>query len=199
MLSSTAPIPDTRLAKAAEAMAVRVSPPALVGHCRRTYAFGAALLQQQARTVDHEVFYIAAMLHDLGLTDEFEDGVTPFEQRGADVAHRALLAEGAAPETAELVRQAVARHLEVTAADDPRPEVAGVTIGAAVDVLGLRLSDLPAALVAEVLETYPRLEFKTMLAEAIARQIQLKPGSRIARHVEQYNFTALVAAAPFDS
>jgi hypothetical protein len=35
---------DTKLAAAAEALVVRVSPPALVGHCRRTYAFGAALL-----------------------------------------------------------------------------------------------------------------------------------------------------------
>jgi hypothetical protein len=38
-----------------------------------------------------------------------------------------------------------------------------------------------------------------MLTEAIGRQVKLKPDSRIARHVERYNFTALVAAAPFDS
>jgi hypothetical protein len=199
MLPEPAPIPDTRLARAAEALAVRVSPPALVRHCQRTYVFGAALLQRQGRTFDAELFYLAAMLHDLGLTDEFEDGVTPFERRGADVARRALLTEGAAPETAALVHEAIALHMEATAADDPRPEVAGVSLGAAVDVLGLRLSDLPADLVARILEAYPRLEFKAMLAEAIARQVQLKPQSRIARHVERYNFTALVSAAPFDS
>src|SRR5512132_1237844 len=100
MLPETAPVPDTRLAAAAEALAVRVSPSALVGHCRRTYAFGAALLDRQGRTFDAELLYIAAMLHDLGLTDEFEDGVTPFEKRGADVARQALLTEGAPEETA---------------------------------------------------------------------------------------------------
>lgn len=192
-------IPDTKLAAAAEALAVQVSPPALVGHCRRTYAFGAALLQQQSRTFDAELLYIAAMLHDLGLTDEFEDGVTPFERIGADAAQRALLAEGAPPETAALVHEAIALHLEAATADDPRPEVAGVSIGAGVDVLGLRLSDLPARFVGQVLEAYPRLELKAMLTEAIARQVELKPQSRIARHVERYNFIALVAAAPFDS
>src|SRR5918998_2408751 len=105
MLPAPAPIPDTGLAAAAEALTLRVSSPALVGHCRRTYAFGAAVLQQRGRTFDTELLYIAAMLHDLGLTDEFEDGVTSFEQRGADVARRALLAEGAAPETAALVHE----------------------------------------------------------------------------------------------
>jgi hypothetical protein len=49
-----------------------------------------------------------------------------------------------------------------------------------------------------VIEAYPRLGFKAMLTEAIARQVQLKPRSRIARHVERYNVDALVAAAPFD-
>jgi hypothetical protein len=191
--------PDTRLAAAAEVLAVRVSPPALVGHCRRTFAFGAAVLQRQRRTFDAELLYIAAMLHDLGLTDEFEDGVTPFEKLGADAARRALLAEGAPPATVELVHEAIAVHLEASAADDPRPEVAGVSIGAGVDVLGLRLADLPTTLVAEVLEAYPRLDFKTMINAAIARQVELKPHSRIARHVERYDFTGLVAAAPFDS
>lgn len=197
MLSAT--VPDTRLAAAAEAMVVRVSPPALVGHCRRTHAFGAALLHQQGRAFDAELLYVASMLHDLGLTDEFEDGVTPFERRGAEVARRTLLAEGVPMESAALVHDAIALHLEATAADDPRPEVAGVTLGAAVDVLGLRLSDLPAGFVARVVEEHPRLEFKTMLIDAIARQVRLKPQSRIARHVERYDFTALVAAAPFES
>jgi hypothetical protein len=199
MLPEIARVPDTRLAAAAEALAVRVSPPALVGHCRRTYAFAAALLQQQRRIFDAELLYIAAMLHDLGLTDEYEDGVTPFEKRGADAARRALLDEGAPMATVDLVHEAIARHLEASAADDPRPEVAGVSIGAGVDVLGLRLSDLPASLVGEVLEAYPRLDFKTMITAAIKRQVELKPHSRIARHVERFNFTGLVAAAPFDS
>jgi HD domain len=192
-------IPDTKLATAAEALTVRVSPPALVGHCRRTYAFGAALLQQQRRTFDAELLYIAAMLHDLGLTDEFEDGVTPFEQIGADAAQRALLAEGAPPETVAQVHEAIGLHLLATSADDPRPEVAGVSIGAGMDVFGLRLSDLPATFVAEVLEEYPRLGLKAMLTGAIGRQVELKPQSRIARHAERYDVTALIAAAPFDS
>ncbi len=192
-------VPTTKLAAAAEALTVRVSPPALLGHCRRTYAFGAAVLQQQGRPFDAELLYIAAMLHDLGLTDEFEDGVTPFEQISADAARRELLTGGAAPATADLVHEAIVRHLEAATADDPRPEVAGVSIGAGVDVLGLRLSDLPAEVVAQILEEYPRLDFKTMLTEVITRQVRLKPDSQLARHVERYNFTALVAAAPFDS
>lgn len=188
---------DSPLATAADALLAKVSPPALVNHCKRTYVFGTHLLRQAGRVYDAEAFYVAAMLHDLGLTDAYEDGVTPFERRGADAAAAELLALGADPEFIELVRDAIALHLEMNAAKDPRPEVAGVSLGAAVDVLGLRIDRLPVAFLAETLETYPRLGFKDLLIPAIERQARLKPGSLVAQQLREYDFAQLVAAAPF--
>jgi hypothetical protein len=188
---------DSPLATAADALVAKVSPPALVNHCKRTYAFGTQLLRQAGRAYDAEALYVAAMLHDLGLTEAYEDGVTPFERRGADTAAAELSALGADPEFTALVRDAIALHLEMNAAQDPRPEVAGVSLGAAVDVLGLRIDRLPAAFVAETLETYPRLGFKDLLIPAIERQARLKPESLVARHLQDYDFAQLVAAAPF--
>jgi hypothetical protein len=169
-----------------------------VNHCRRTYLFGATLLNQAHRSFDAEVLYVASMLHDLGLTQAWEDGVTPFEKRGAEVAAAQLAQWGAAPDVIHLVQEAIAWHLKASAAEDPRPEVVGVSIGAGVDVLGLRLDELPENLVEQALEQYPRLGFKQLLIEVIDRQTSLKPNSRIATYVKQFHFTDLVAATPFE-
>lgn len=199
MLPTIPARPDTGLTAAADRMLLESSPPPLVNHCHRTYAFAAVLLDLQGRRYDAEALFIAAALHDLGLTDTWDDGTTPFEARGAQVAYEALLANDARPELAALVRDAIALHLELSSQDDPRGEVAGVALGAAVDVLGLRLTDLPKHLIARVLEQYPRHELKTYLVEAVRSQAERKPTSRIARYVERLHFTDLIAAAPFDS
>lgn len=188
---------DSALATAADALLAKVSPPALVNHCKRTYVFGTRLLEQAGKAYDAEALYVAAMLHDLGLTDAYEDGVTPFEKRGAEVAKAEMLAAGADPAFAALVHDAVALHLEVHAAKDPRPEVAGVSLGAAVDVLGLRLDRLPPSFVAETLETYPRLGFKALLIPVLRKQAHLKPTSLVAQHLREFDFAGLVGAAPF--
>src|SRR5689334_21472216 len=152
--------PDTALAQEAEAFVLGCSPLSLVNHCRRTYLFGATLLDQAGRSYDAEVLYLASILHDLGLTEAWEDGVTPFEKRGAEVAAAHLEQWGAQPRVTDLASEAIALHLKASSAEDPRPEVAGVSIGAGVDVLGLRLDELPANFVAQILEEHPRLGFK---------------------------------------
>jgi hypothetical protein len=190
-------LPDTALAQAAESFVLSCSPLPLVNHCRRTYLFGAALLSQAHRSFDAEVLYVASMLHDLGLTQTWEDGVTPFEKRGAAVAAAQLAQWGAEPEMTHLVQEAIALHLKASAAEDPRPEVMGVSIGASVDVLGLRLDELPKHFVEQTLAQHPRLGFKQLLVELIDRQTDLKPDSRIATYVKQFHFKDLVAATPF--
>jgi hypothetical protein len=190
--------PDTPLALQANAFVFACSPLPLVNHCRRTYEFGATLLTRAGKSFDAEVLYIASMLHDLGLTQTWEDGVTPFEKRGAEVAATQLAQWGAAPEVTDLVKEAIALHLKASAAEDPRPEVVGVSIGAGVDVLGLRLDELPKYFVDQVLEQHPRLGFKQLLIEAIDRQAGLKPDSRIATYAKQFGFKELVTATPFE-
>jgi hypothetical protein len=197
--STFATRPHTQLADVAERMLAESSPRTLVNHCWRTYAFGAALLSQQGRDYDDEALFVASALHDLGFTDLWDDGITPFETRGAQVAHEALLEQGARPELAGLVRDAIALHLEISTPGDPRPEVAGVALGAAVDVLGMRLSDLSPAMVDEVLEAHPRLGFTTYVIDVLRSQAERKPTSRIAHHMVDLSFADLVAAAPFES
>jgi hypothetical protein len=191
--------PQTPLADAADRLLVESSPTPLVNHCYRTYAFAAALLRQQNRGYDDEALFVASALHDLGLTAGHDDGATPFEAIGARLAYEKMIAEGARPEFASLIRDAIALHLDPATQDDPRPEVAGVIIGSLVDVLGLRLPDLPAGTVDRVLEAYPRPGFKEFLIDAVRSEAERKPTSWMAQHVQRLRFDDLIRAAPFAS
>jgi hypothetical protein len=191
--------PDSALADAADGMLRASAPPVLVEHCLRTHAFAVALLDAARRPYDPELLFVAAALHDLGLTPAWDDGTTSFERRGAEVARQLLLDEGASPPAAELVHDAIALHLELSSATDPRPEVAGVGMGAAVDVLGLRIDELPAGTLDDVLARHPRLGLKDWLVEAMVAEAAVKPGSRAAALDREFGFPALIAAAPFTS
>ena len=78
-------VPDTAVALAAAELVRREAPPVLVAHCHRSYLFGALLGTRDGLQWDPEVLFVAAMLHDLGLTD-FAGGAGPFEQRSAAAA-----------------------------------------------------------------------------------------------------------------
>lgn len=169
----------------------------LVAHCRRTYVFGAALLERAGRAFDPESLFVGSCLHDLGLLAEHDDGSTPFQLRGAQLAREFVLGQGGTPRTADLVHDAVALHLELTTAEHPTPEVAGVSLGAAVDVLGLRLDALPAELVDAALAAHPRGGMKDWFVRAMRDEATRKPESTVAGYVEGLGFLTLIQEAPF--
>jgi HD superfamily phosphodiesterase len=57
-------IPDSRLAKDATVEARDVLSPHVLRHSHRTYLFGLALAKAGRVTIDEELCYVAAMLHD---------------------------------------------------------------------------------------------------------------------------------------
>ncbi len=189
--------PDTALTRAAEDLLVAASAPTLVAHCHRSYLFGSALLDKAGRDHDAHALFLAAALHDLGLTAAWDDPAQPFEVRGAAVAHEHLLRWGADVELADVVRDAIAGHLDPATVGDPRPEVAGLILGALVDVLGVGLADVPAALVDEVLTAYPRAGFTAFIIDVLRAEAAAKPASTIAAHIRNLDFLGRVAAAPF--
>ncbi|MEV7783226.1 HD domain-containing protein [Kitasatospora sp. NPDC088351] len=195
-LPSLAPRPDTALVETAERMLRAASPDALVAHCHRTYAFAEAILARRGLAPDREALYLGAVFHDLGLTPDWDDQVTPFEERGALVARETLLREGADPELAELVGDAVRLHMELTTGDDPRPEVAGIHLGSAADVLGLRLEEIPPDAVDAVLEAYPRQGLTAFLREAFASEARRKPNCATAAFVRDFGFLELLDGGP---
>src|SRR5580704_16478011 len=168
-------IPDSALAKKAVDLSLRVSPAVVHAHVMRTFVFGALVGQAQKLRYDEELFFLAAVLHDLGLTQQFR-GLERFEVVGADAANAFLKDQGVGAERREIIWDAIALHTSVGIASRKRPEIALVHIGAGVDVIGLELDKLPPELVAQTLEALPRHDFNkaffSILVDTIAQAPQ---------------------------
>src|ERR1700693_1728522 len=88
-------IPDSALAQKAMDLAFRVSPTVVWTHVVRTFVFGALVGHAQKLRYDEELFFLASVLHDLGLTAEFR-GDQRFEVVGADAGDFFLDGQGVA-------------------------------------------------------------------------------------------------------
>ncbi|SMO48848.1 HD domain-containing protein [Melghirimyces algeriensis] len=182
------PIPDSELAQKATHYAKELSSPALFNHLIRTYAFGYAVGQKANLTLDSELFYLGAVLHDLGLTEPFKDGERPFEVEGGAVAHTFLTKQGYPMEKADAVKEAIELHASVKA-EEKQPEIALVHIGVMVDA-GLRMDSLTEHEVRQIIEEYPRLGIQQAMIEAFTYQIKQKNDTRllqIIQAVEQHS------------
>jgi hypothetical protein len=168
--------PDSVLAQKAVDLAFRVSPAVVWNHVLRTFVFGALVGKAQRLRYDEELFFLASVLHDLGLTAEFR-GAERFEVVGADAADAFLKDQGVNPERREIIWDAIAFHTSVGIASRKRPEIALVHIGAGVDVIGLELDRLPPAVVAETIEAFPRHDFKKTFFTAVVETIAQAPQS----------------------
>ena len=110
-------IPDSPLAQKAVDLAFRVSPAVVWTHVLRTFVFGALVGRAQNLRYDEELFFLASVLHDLGLTTEFR-GTERFEVVGADAAAAFLKDQGVNDERRAIIWDAIALHCLTQAARD---------------------------------------------------------------------------------
>ena len=190
-------VPDSVIANEATELVRQLSDEYLLNHCYRTYAFGCILAHQDGLKFDREVFYLASIMHDLGVTDKYAGAPGSFEYVGAKAAHEFCLDANYDAERAALVHEAIALHSTVGIAHALDPEIALVHFGAGVDVIGIRFDEIPADALAKVLELYPRLGFKEAFSVALRRQFELKPNAHISGHMG-LGFEKKVKATPFD-
>jgi hypothetical protein len=172
--------------------------PWVVAHSQRTFQFGTALLTRSGIKPDPELLFVAAMLHDLALGTDLDVADTDFQLRSAELAHTYMLETGSTQDHAQRVHDAIKLHLELDSGTDPRPEVAGVHLGALVDVTGLRLNELPADFVEQIIREHPRNDMKHALRAAMESEAHRKPSSRIAALVRELDLLNVITVAPFD-
>ncbi|MEO1393715.1 MAG: HD domain-containing protein [Cyanobacteria bacterium J06634_5] len=167
-------IPDSKLCQKATKLVKKVSPQVLHNHCLRTYFFGQQLGIANQLTFDAELFYLAAVMHDLGLTKTFI-GQQRYEIEGADAAKKFVQKQGLKDEQAEIIWDAIALHTSIGIASRKRPEIALVHLGASLDIFGRGVEALSADTVHQIFETYPRLNLSDALTELFIYQIEQKP------------------------
>lgn len=200
-------IPDSAVARAATRFARELSSEVVFNHVIRSFVFGALVADHQGIRYDEELFYLGAVLHDLGLTGHFP-GPDRFEVSGADAADAFLKDRGVHEERREIIWDAIALHTSVGIASRKRAEIALVHIGAGVDVLGVAYDAIPGDSVEQVLAAMPRCNFKNDFAEVLLQTVKTNPQGAMMtfldpcarKHVPGYrcpDFLEVMAATPF--
>lgn len=168
-------IPDSALAREATELVREAASPLLFDHSRRVYLWGSLRGREQGLDFDPELLYVGAMFHDLGLTERFRRTDQRFEIDGADEARRFLRSHGIASEDADTVWTAIALHTTPEIPLHMAPEIALVTRGVELDVLGIGYDRVSEEERAAVVAAHPRPEFKNRILAAFTDGIKDRP------------------------
>ena len=190
--------PVTPAAEAALSVATRFCSPALLNHSIRSYLWGAMYGTAHGIAFDDELYYVAALLHDTGLTEAFDSHRLPFEEAGGQLAWVFGVAAGWPAERAARVSEIIVLHMrdDVAPADDPESHL--LQVATTWEAAGRRPEEFPPDARAETLARYPRLGFGAEFLACFEDQARRKPGSAAAASVDK-DAAGRIAANPLES
>jgi hypothetical protein len=202
------PIPDSALAAEATELVRDTESDLLFDHSLRVYLFGALQGQRRGLSFDAELLYIGALFHDMGLTEKYRSPDERFEVDSANTARGFLERHGVPEASIELVWDAIALHTTPGIPKWKKPEVALVTAGVELDVLGLGYDDVPDTAREQVLAAFPRVDFKRRIVQAFADGFAHKPQTtfgtvnadvldKLIPGFVRTNFCEMIAGSPF--
>jgi HD superfamily phosphodiesterase len=175
--------PDSEYTRRAYELADDAYGPELLRHCLRCWYLGDLFAQHEHRAYDPELFYIACLMHDIALTDDYRptsDDAPCFAVHGADVAQLTLQTWGADTNVQGTVHAAIAAHLDIVAPPENGVEAYLLHAAARLDVAGARVGELPNHLLGEVNTLQPRTRFVPTFSRMLSREAHQRPDSRIA-------------------
>ena len=149
-------IPDSKLAQAATELVRDTESDLLFHHSSRVYYFGALAGLRKKLKFDSELLYIGAMFHDMGLTKKYSSATERFEVDSANAARDFLRQHSIDEATIDVVWDAIALHTTPGIPQHKKPEVALVTAGVEMNVLGLGYLEVPDAHREAVVNAHPR-------------------------------------------
>ncbi|GAA0299248.1 HD domain-containing protein [Streptomyces polychromogenes] len=170
-------IPDSTLAREATELVRESATPLVFHHSRRVFLWGTLRGREQGLQFDPELLYVAAMFHDLGLTERFRRTDQRFEIDGADEARRFLKSHGITDEPADKVWTAIALHTTPEIPLHMSPEVALLTRGVELDVLGIGYHAVTREQRAAVVAAHPRPDFKNGILAAFTEGLVDRPAT----------------------
>lgn len=190
-------LPDSPTTRAADALCRDASEPFLANHQLRSYLWAAVLGRARGIEVDHESLFVAAALHDLGLTERYW-GDACFEVNGGEAAARFLIERGWPADRADVVRRAIVLHIEQSIPIELGAVAHVLDLGVTVDVSGGRLDEIDPEVRSTVLAAYPRLDFKRRMTEVLRRDADAHPECATALWFDEVDLAGRIAAAGFD-
>ncbi|MEV4019976.1 HD domain-containing protein [Nonomuraea angiospora] len=189
--------PETPAAAAALSVASRFYSPALFNHCVRSYLWGAMYGTAHGIAFDDELYYVSALLHDIGLTEAFDSHRLPFEEAGGQLAWVFGVAAGWPAERAARVNEIIMLHMrhDVSPATDPESHL--LQVATSWEVVGRRPEEFSPDARAELLARYPRLGFGAQFLVCFEDQARRKPDSAAAASVRN-DVAGRIAANPLE-
>jgi hypothetical protein len=179
------PAPDTAAARAAVSLAERYQSPAITAHAVRSWywAAGFAALDGLAG-VDHELLWVAAVLHDIGTVPEFDAHTVSYEHAGGHVAVALTTGAGWAVERQQRVLDVVVRHNWPSVDVDLDLEGHLLERATGLDISGAGADLLPEPFLREVLAQYPRGSLAAEFGACVVDQAARKPDTAARRLVD---------------
>jgi hypothetical protein len=179
-------LPHSPAVRAAHEVASTFASAALLNHSVRAYLFAADYGDRHGITYDAELLAVSALLHDIALTQAFDNHSEPFEHAGGHVAWVLGAGAGWPAERRERAALAIVNHMadedDVPVEDDPEGHLLARSTG--LDVSGRNAELWSAEVRGDVLHRYPRLGFADEFVRCFTDQAGRKPGSSAARAVE---------------
>jgi hypothetical protein len=148
-------IPDSKLAREVAQFIRDTESDFLFQHSTRVYFWGAMAGKRKGLTFDPELFYTAAMFHDVGLTAGFRESRLRFEVDGANAARDFLQSHGISEIDIKRVWLAIALHTTPGISAHLHPIVALTAEGVMMDLVGLGYDEFTDAQRSAVETAYP--------------------------------------------
>jgi HD domain len=189
--------PQTPAASAALSVATRFYSPALLNHSIRSYLWGTMYGAAHEIAFDDELYYVSALLHDIGLTEAFDNHRLPFEDAGGNLTWVFSVAAGWPTERAARAAEIIVLHMRDDVSPAADPEAHLLQIATSWEVVGRWFEEFPTEARTEMLARYPRLGFSAELLAHFEDQARRKPSSASAASIEK-DLAARIAAHPLD-
>lgn len=171
-------IPDSKLAREITELIRETESDLLFNHSSRVYLFAASAGKRRRLKFDDELLYTGAMFHDIGLTKKYRSDDLRFEVDGANAAADFLRSHNFSQQDIELVWTSIALHTTVGIPQFMHPNVALVTAGVEMDVIGFKYDDYSTAERERITTLFPRSNnFKEEIIQAFYDGFHYKPAT----------------------
>ncbi|MDY0884727.1 HD domain-containing protein [Dongia soli] len=169
-------VPDSALARAATQLVRDTESDLLYHHSRRVFLWGALTGERKKLKYDPELLYMGAMFHDMGLTAKYSSPEFRFEVDSANTARDFLKSHGVGEQEIQEVWTAIALHTTPGVPEHMSANIALVTAGVEMDVMGIAYQDFSQQQRDHVCEHHPRgNNFKENIIEAFKDGFIKKP------------------------
>lgn len=202
-------IPDSKLAREAAQFVRDAESEFLFHHSTRVYFWGALAGKRRGLNFDPELLYTAALFHDLGLTDGFQESHLRFEVDGANAARDFLRGHGVSGADIELVWLAIALHTTPGIPEHLHPIATLTAEGVMMDIVGLGYDGFTDAQRGAVEAVYPHSprfaeDFLDALYGGLAHRPETTHGTGLADvvadkapHFHRRDFCSLMRSGPW--